>query len=257
MKIQIFFFDDHKVHWQKRKHQRSIKLTVRPNNQIQITTNCGTSMQQVLIFLEGQKLWLKKVLDQFHHLRKKFPRKYFHQGEGFMYQGDYVFLDYISSSLTDKIAFQINESKLICLIPETHWNPGYHIAPQPQVHPYLMRFFQTQAKEIMSRKVHLLASQMELFPRRLSFRSQKSRWGSCSAKGHISLNWRLIAAPPAVLEYVIIHELAHLAILNHSPAFWNLVKRHCDSYQSQKKWLLQNAYEFDFLAKKSEIHSLA
>lgn len=72
---------------------------------------------------------------------------------------------------------------------------------------------------------------------RITIRDQKTRWGSCSAGGTLSFNWRLMLAPPAVLDYVVIHELCHLTHMNHSKAFWALVESVCPDYRTHRKWL--------------------
>lgn len=71
----------------------------------------------------------------------------------------------------------------------------------------------------------------------LSIRDQKSRWGSCSSRGTLSFNYRLIFAPPQVLDYVVVHELCHLTHMNHSRDFWQLVARIMPEYKQQKHWL--------------------
>ena len=71
----------------------------------------------------------------------------------------------------------------------------------------------------------------------VSVRSQRSRWGSCSATGRISLNWRLIQFPDSVVEYVLLHELAHLRHMNHSRQFWSEVARLCPDYRTARQWL--------------------
>src|SRR5262249_17850463 len=78
-------------------------------------------------------------------------------------------------------------------------------------------------RKYLSARLEFFSKAMALVPKQVSFRSQSSRWGSCSSAGHISLNWRLIAAPAEVVDYVIIHELAHLRHHDHSRRFWNLV----------------------------------
>lgn len=74
-------------------------------------------------------------------------------------------------------------------------------------------------------------------PGRVTIREQKTRWGSCSGKGNLNFNWKLIMAPPPVLDYVVIHELCHLWEFNHSPRFWALVERQMPDYRVWKKWL--------------------
>lgn len=73
---------------------------------------------------------------------------------------------------------------------------------------------------------------------RVSIRNQRSRWGACSSKGSITLNWRLVLVPPAVREYVMIHELMHRRELNHSKRFWRHVAAACPHYDEARQWLL-------------------
>ena len=74
-------------------------------------------------------------------------------------------------------------------------------------------------------------------PGRITIRDQKSRWGSCSSRGNLNFNWKLIMAPPQALDYVVIHELCHLREFNHSPRFWALVAAQMPEYEVWKKWL--------------------
>jgi predicted metal-dependent hydrolase len=71
----------------------------------------------------------------------------------------------------------------------------------------------------------------------LSIRGQRTRWGSCSARGAMSFNWRLLLAPEPVLDYVVWHEACHLRVMDHSPRFWALVRRHCPDYEEHRRWL--------------------
>ena len=77
----------------------------------------------------------------------------------------------------------------------------------------------------------------------MAIRDQKSRWGSCSQKGNVNFNWKLVMAPPPALDYVVVHELCHLYEFNHSPRFWALVARHVPDYEVWKKWLKAHGKE--------------
>lgn len=79
--------------------------------------------------------------------------------------------------------------------------------------------------------------------KRLTLRDTRSRWGSCSSRGGLMYSWRLILAPLEVLNYVAAHEVAHLAEMNHSPAFWDLVKLLYPDYEAPRRWLRQNGAE--------------
>ena len=72
---------------------------------------------------------------------------------------------------------------------------------------------------------------------RISIRSQKTRWGSCSAKGNLNYNWKLMLCPERVQDYVVVHELAHRKEMNHSPAFWAEVEKILPDYRERRKWL--------------------
>ncbi len=81
------------------------------------------------------------------------------------------------------------------------------------------------------------AERWQLFPQTIKIKTQKSRWGSCGINNDIHINWLLIIAPPEVLEYVVVHELCHIKVRNHSAHFWALVAEHLPDYQSRRHWL--------------------
>ncbi len=80
----------------------------------------------------------------------------------------------------------------------------------------------------------------------VAIRDQKTRWGSCSRAGNLNFNWRLTLAPPAVLEYVVVHELAHRVEMNHSARFWRIVAQYCPAYGAHRLWLRTHGAELRF-----------
>ena len=104
----------------------------------------------------------------------------------------------------------------------------------------LVWWYRTQSDQIIKRTAEKLSTKMGLSYNRLIIRGQKTRWASCSQRGNLSFNWKLVMAPEPVIEYVIIHELAHLQEMNHSKQFWTLVAQHCPGWREHKKWLKEN-----------------
>jgi len=107
--------------------------------------------------------------------------------------------------------------------------------------PYIARrigdFLKREAKRDLEAASRRAADQLDVKIKRVSIRDQASRWGSCSSTGVLSYSWRLIFAPPFVLDYLAAHEVAHLVEMNHSRRFWRLVERICPHYPHAKAWL--------------------
>lgn len=114
---------------------------------------------------------------------------------------------------------------------------------QKEKTPYERRLeapYRQAAKEYISKRADYFADQLGVTYNAITIRDQKTRWGSCSSKGNLSFNWRLILAPPKVLDYVVVHELCHRREMNHSPRFWALVESVMPDYKQHRKWLKDN-----------------
>ncbi len=114
---------------------------------------------------------------------------------------------------------------------------GTEVDLRPPVEKYLRRM----ATQELTECVFELAALHQSAVQRVSVRNQRSRWGSCSRRGTISLNWRLVQTPVFVRDYIILHELAHLKEMNHSARFWREVARLCPEFEQAECWLKQHA----------------
>ena len=99
------------------------------------------------------------------------------------------------------------------------------------------RWYSAQAESLITRLAHELAKRMDVSFENIRFRTQKTRWGSCSIRGTLSFNRKLIGAPREVIEYVIIHELTHITHMNHGKTFWERVAMFDPLHKTHKKWL--------------------
>lgn len=106
----------------------------------------------------------------------------------------------------------------------------------------LEKRYRDAAKEYIPKRVEYYHQFTGGDYQKISIRDQKTRWGSCSGKGTLSFNYRLMLAPPRVLDYVVVHELCHLTHMNHSKAFWNMVESILPDYKEHRKWLKENGH---------------
>ncbi len=101
----------------------------------------------------------------------------------------------------------------------------------------LNQFLKSTAEKYITPRTQQLAKKMKITYKSISYKNQKTRWGSCSSEGNLNFNWKLVHSPPAVIDYVIIHELAHRTEMNHSADFWEIVRTFDPEYLKHKGWL--------------------
>ena len=98
-------------------------------------------------------------------------------------------------------------------------------------------YYMESARKIFKRKTAAYAKKMSVTYGRITIREQKTRWGSCSSKGNLNFNWKLILLAPELLDYVVVHELAHRREMNHSKNFWKIVEAELPDYRERRRRL--------------------
>jgi len=117
----------------------------------------------------------------------------------------------------------------------------------------LLDWLKREARRRIDERVFWYAAELGVRPRRITIRDTTSRWGSCSSARSLSFSWRLILAPPAVLDYVVAHEVAHLRELNHKPRFWRLVESLGPEIDQSQTWLSEHGALLHRYAPRSRI----
>jgi predicted metal-dependent hydrolase len=109
----------------------------------------------------------------------------------------------------------------------------------------LSAWYQQKAEVYLTAQTKALAKKTDLYPRSITVKSYKARWGSCKISGDIQFNWKLIQAPAAIIDYVIVHELCHLQHHNHSKQFWQLVAHHYPEFKQARQWLKEHGNQLE------------
>jgi predicted metal-dependent hydrolase len=114
------------------------------------------------------------------------------------------------------------------------------LVPAADARPAIERFYRRAARAEIAPRLDAAAARAGLSYTGLDIRAQRTRWASCSSKGRMSFNWRLLMAPERVLEYVVWHEVCHLQVLDHSPRFWALLERYWPDWREDRDWLTRH-----------------
>jgi predicted metal-dependent hydrolase len=205
---------------------RRYVLRLRPDGAARVTIPRGGSRVEARQFAENHSHWLAQQLLRQARLQNA-PNTWL-QGTEILFRGEPVRLELTHNCPSAAVCFGDQAVK----VPEGMTDL------RPPIERHLWRL---AARELPARVLELAA--LHKFPAlRITVRNQRSRWGSCSRRGTISLNWRLLQAPPFVRDYIILHELAHLKEMNHSRRFWRVVARLCPDFVAAERWLKKNSH---------------
>jgi predicted metal-dependent hydrolase len=204
---------------------RRYLLRLRPDGTARVTIPRGGSTAVARQFVERHAAWLERELQRLQAQPRK-PAVWEIGAEIFL-RGDAVRIEAGLNGEAETVRFGGESVR----VPD----PAADLRPAIEGH-----LRQLATRELPSRVLEL-AARHGLTVRRVTVRSQKSRWGSCSRRGTISLNWRLIQTPAFVSDYICLHELMHLRQMNHSPRFWQEMERVCPDYRMAERWLKEHS----------------
>jgi predicted metal-dependent hydrolase len=176
--------------------------------------------------------WVLEKQQMYQTYRDQAPERVFEAGEMF------PFLGKPHKLVTEPRQRHAVSEQAICLRQST--------VEQSSVRQALQNFYRRQARQLFAYRAERYASRMGLEYEQIEIRNQRTKWGSCSTSGTLSFNWRLMMASPEVIDYIVIHEVAHLREANHTQAFWDIVGEYDPAYASHAEWLTENSTQLIF-----------
>ncbi len=223
----------------QRKRQRTMRIRMK-SQAIVVSGPSSVSRNRLLRFIKEKQDWIEKSFrrQQDRMERLESTRKQAHGT---------LLLRGVRKPICD---FPVPGLRKPCLVEYDHaiiyrfnplTQPDHHTpVPDPDL---VSSFFRTLARRELQIRYLYWSERLPFRPSRLSIRNQRTKWGSCSSKGTISLNWRLVKCPAFIIDYIIIHELCHLRHFNHSRAFWSTVKNYFPGIREAKIWIRENSDE--------------
>jgi predicted metal-dependent hydrolase len=206
-----------------RSKRRTLSLIVETDGTLTVRAPARMQETDIRKFIETKAEWIKQKQAE---ARKAAPvaRQYL-DGETFLYLGREIPLQLVPDArpalVMDRV-FKLSRSA------------------QGRAASVFETWYKKQARAVLTERVEFYARKYGFDVEKVRISSARTRWGSCSAKKTLSFTWRLVMAPPDVIDYVVVHELCHLRELNHSRAFWAQVEAILPGYKAQRKWLKAN-----------------
>lgn len=198
---------------------------------VRVVVPAGQTIDPESLLMENAG-WVLEKKRKYDEYRAAAPEREFAEGESFPFLG------------TERVV-RVEE------VPNASLEDGALVLPRAKVEDgslrdVLQRLYKEQAREYLHERVEHFADRMNVEPKKLELRNQRTRWGSCSVKKTLSFNWRLMMAPPEVVDYVVVHELAHLRVEQHTRRFWTLVQEQVPDYPEHVEWLEENSARMIF-----------
>jgi predicted metal-dependent hydrolase len=206
-----------------RRKVKNIRISVNKDKEVKVIIPVRYPVAELKYILEKRAGWIKKKLEHFDNLKNIF----FNLRENeILYLGKKYFFIFKPEL---KNYFQIDEEAMKI------YSGADLLNKRIQEH-----WLKQEAKRVIEERIKLINKDGKYNYNKIYIRTQKTKWGNCSGKKNISLNWRLIKAPLDVIDYLIAHEFTHLEEMNHSKMFWYKLSLVCPNYYEPNKWLKKN-----------------
>jgi predicted metal-dependent hydrolase len=212
-----------------KKRRRTISLHIREDGRITISVPYRTPEAEIARFMEERKPWISRKLSERERARKE-AEKSFLPGEQFPYLGEWYPLT-VEENGSQGPPLKLSFGRFI-LNPDS----------VGEARDAFIRWYKKEANEVIVSRVEIYGHRLRLFPKRVRITNARCRWGSCSRDDCLALSWRMIMAPLSIIDYVLIHELAHIKEKNHSKRFWNEVEAILPDYRKRRLWLKQHGH---------------
>lgn len=212
---------------QRSARRRRITITVERDRSVVVHAPAATPDEEIRQVVDAKRQWIYEKTNhpQKYHDLPHAPGKELVSGEAALYLGRQYRIEVVETGLT-KIQFA-----------QRFFLPAL---PAPERAEAMREWYRGRAEEKIIPRAKHHARKLGVSPAEIKIVDARYRWGSCTPTNNVNFNWRLIKAPMFVIDYVIIHELAHLIEPNHSPRFWNIVRAQTATMDKAKAWLKEN-----------------
>lgn len=216
-------------------NRKDISIIVEWMESIRLIAPQGITDKQIEEIIRKKAPTILQKLKEVNEITDPPLPKEFVSGEKFTYLGRGYRLK-VCREEAEQVKLTFRQGKFIATVPEYMEERDKKL----QLTKLFKNWYLEHGKAKMQTRLDLYCARMGVNPNTVQLKEQKMRWGTCTSEGNIYLNWRIIMAPMSILDYVLVHELAHLKYMNHGNDFWHLVSSILPDYEQRKEWLRIN-----------------
>jgi hypothetical protein len=213
-----------------KKRRKTLSLNLRKDGSIVIQAPWNMPKSEIDNFFYRKKDWVGRKIRESEEIQTGVSPKRFLPGEVFLFLG-FSYPLMVDDRNNDGLPLLFSGHEFILNRNHLH-----------RARVLFTEWYQEKAREYIEGKVYQYSRFLGLYPGRVRIGNAKSRWGSCSHNNYLTFTWRLIMAPGQVIDYVVIHELAHVKEKNHSKKFWDLLEKTIPDYRRRRLWLKENGH---------------
>lgn len=213
-----------------RKKRKTIALKVKEEGYVEVIVPLRVTYSYIEDLLKRKEQWIISVLNKFKQEKEARENK-----SVALFLGEEYTLKKIQSP-NHRTSVEVLQKEIIV----------NYLINEDESRDILKRWYVNKASEILSKKTKEFSSILEVSPNKVTIKEQKTRYGSCSSKKNINYNWKIIMAPEAVVDYLVVHELSHLVHFNHQKEFWQLVESVLPNYKECRDYLKENGHKLKF-----------
>ena len=212
-----------------RRRKKTLAIQVTKDGTVTLFVPHRTPRKEADDFFREREGWIRKQIERLAEKARAHKEKTYVPGEKFLYHGEEYPME---------IGTPEGRARLLLSHGTFILRPGN----EDMAREIFVDWYRKTALRELAERVRYYSNRTGLNPKRITVTDARTRYGSCSAADRLSFSWRIIMAPLPVIDYVILHELAHIKVKNHSPEYWKFLETICPGWKEQRKWLKENGH---------------
>ncbi|WP_010251364.1 M48 family metallopeptidase [Acetivibrio cellulolyticus] len=228
-----------------RSNRKTVGISLSISYGVKVAAPRKISDKQIAEVVNSKAAWIIEKLSYLESIKSEVPQMKFIDGEKFSVLGKEYTLKVNINPAISLASVSTSDKYLIVSLPQNVCDSILD-SKANLIRSHIINWYKNLAREVVSQRIDFFAKKLDVKPSNLIIKDLKSIWGSCTGRNAININWKIIIAPLDIVDYLVVHELTHIKIKNHSKHFWGMAESILPNYKECSKWLKINGHKLSF-----------